>query len=78
MAPFIDVDFNNRVSALIAVGTALGVGAANMPSQSCENSNRTYLKFINLMRVEQSLPPLPDMDYTAFVPALNVLAARVP
>lgn len=78
MAPFRDIDFNNRLAALRAVGTALAVGNANIPSQSCQNSSRTYLKFINQMRVHQALQPLPDLDYNGFVPALNALAALVP
>lgn len=78
MSPFTDIDFGSRLAALRAVGTALGVGNANIPDQTCENSQRTYLHFLNLMRVQQSLPPLPSLDYSGFVPALNVLAARVP
>jgi hypothetical protein len=77
MAPFLHVDFGSRVAALRAVGTALAVGNANMPDQSASNSSRANLKFINLMRVQQALPPLPDLDYSGFQAALNVLAARV-
>lgn len=78
MAPFTDIDFNNRLAALRAVGTALGAGNANIPAPTAENSQRTYLHFLNLMRVEQALDPLPDLDYSGFVPALNELAALVP
>lgn len=78
MAPFTSLDFNNRLAALQAVGVALNVGGANIPDKNAANSQRTYLKFINLMRVQQGLPRLPDLDYSGFVPALNVLAARVP
>lgn len=78
MAPFSRLDFGSRVSALRAVGTALAVGNANMPAQSAANSGRNYLKYINLMRVQQGLTRLPGLDYSGFVPALNVLAARVP
>lgn len=78
MAPYPDIDFGSRLAALRAVGTALAVGNANIPAQSCQNSSRTYLKFINLMRVAKALQPLPDLDYSGFTPALNVLAALVP
>jgi hypothetical protein len=78
MAAFPDVDFNNRLAALRAVGIALGVGNSNIPDQSASNSNRTYIKFINLMRVQQGLTPLPSLDYSGFLAAINVLAARVP
>lgn len=78
MAPFTDIDFNNRLAALRAVGVALGAGNANIPDQTCENSQRTYIHFLNLLRVEQGLQPLPSLDYSGFLPALNQLAALVP
>lgn len=78
MAPFTHIDFGYRLAALRAVGTALGVGNTNIPSQSATNSGRTYLKFINLMRVQQGLTALPGLDYGGFQAAVNVLAARVP
>ena len=78
MAPFTRIDYNNRLAALRAVGIALSVGNANIPSQTMANSSHVYLRFINLMRVQQGLTRLPSLDYTGFVPALNVLAARVP
>jgi hypothetical protein len=77
MAPFKDIDFSNRVNAIRQVGFALGVGNANVPSNFAANSGRTYLLWINKIRVQQGLQPLPKLDYTGFQAALNVLAARV-
>lgn len=78
MAAYTRVDFGSRIVALRAVGTALSMTNPNMPAQNASNSNRTCLKYINLMRVAKALQPLPSLDYTAFVPAVNVLAALVP
>jgi hypothetical protein len=78
MAPYTRIDFGSRVSALRTVGAALGLSAAQIPDRTCANSQRTYLKWINAMRVAKSLQPLPGLDYSGFVPALNVLVALVP
>jgi hypothetical protein len=78
MAPYTKIDFGSRVSALITVGTALSVGNANIPASTASNSQRTYLFWINKMRVAKALPPLPGLDYSGFTPALNVLVALVP
>jgi hypothetical protein len=77
MEPFSDIDFGSRLVALREVGFALGVGNANVPDNRAANSQRTYLYWINKIRVAQALPPLPDLDYSGFVPALNELAALV-
>jgi hypothetical protein len=68
-----DVDFGSRLVALRAVGAALGLTSAQMPDVNGANSQRTYLHWINVARVAKSLPALPDLDYTGFVPALNAL-----
>jgi hypothetical protein len=78
MAPFSDIDFSNRLVALRSVGVALSVPAAQLPDPQASNSQRTYLKWINNIRVFKSLTPLPSLDYSGFTPALNVLAALVP
>ena len=77
MAPFQHIDFGSRVSALRAVGTALGAPATSIPSQSAANSSRTYLKFINLLNTTAGLPQLRGLDYSGFQPAINALAAKV-
>lgn len=69
----IDVDFGSRVVALRAVGAALGLASNQMPAPTMANSHRNYLYWINIARVAKSLPPLPDLDYTGFLPALNAL-----
>jgi hypothetical protein len=73
----IDVDFGSRVVALRAVGAALGLSNAQIPAQTMANSQRNYLYWINIARVAKSLPPLPDLDYSGFLPALNELLAEV-
>ena len=78
MAPYTRIDFGSRLSAIRNVAFALGVGNANIPSNLAANSQRTYLTWINKIRVAQALPPLPGLDYSGFVAAINVLAARVP
>ena len=70
-----DIDFSSRVSALRAVCEDLGLPANQVPDQSAANSPRTYLKYINFCRAALSLPLFTSMDYTAFQPALNAIAA---
>jgi hypothetical protein len=70
-----DIDFGSRVSALRAVCEDLGLPANQVPDQSAANSPRTYLKYINFCRAALSLPLFTSMDYTAFQPALNGIAA---
>jgi hypothetical protein len=65
------IDFGSRAAALIAVGHELGLPASSIPSYGIANSSRTYLKFINVYRAALSLPLLPGLDYSGFVPALN-------
>jgi hypothetical protein len=65
------VDFGSRAAAIIAVGHELGLPASSIPSYGIANSSRTYLKFINIYRGALSLPLLPSLDYSGFVPALN-------
>lgn len=78
MAAYTKIDFNNRVSALRTVGTALSLSSAAIPAQSASNSSRTYLKYLNAMRVAKALPPLSSLGYSGFTRALNVLVALVP
>jgi hypothetical protein len=66
-----DVDFGSRISALRAVGTSIGMTTANMPDQSCANSEMHSLKWINLYRAKVSLPLYTNLDYHDFTRALN-------
>jgi hypothetical protein len=75
MAPYVDIDFSQRMAALRDVGIQLGLAPNLIPDVSAANSQRTYLKVINGYRVAKSLAPLPSLDYTGFVAALNVLVA---
>jgi hypothetical protein len=70
------VDFNDRLTALIAVGRELGLAANLIPSPGGANSRRSYLGIINSYRTALSLGALPSLDYSGFVPALNVLLAN--
>jgi hypothetical protein len=80
MAPFTHIDFDNHIAAIIAVGVALEVDEADLPSSTASANHMSDLYWINKLRVSQTLavlPPLPSLDYTGFQPALNVLAALV-
>jgi hypothetical protein len=78
MAPFQRIDFNARISAVRAVGIALGAPNASIPAQSASGDHMACLRWINTLRVFKSLSRLPSLDYTGFQPALNALAALVP
>jgi hypothetical protein len=75
MPLYVDIDFSQRMAALRDVGIQLGLASNLIPDVSAANSQRTYLKVINNYRVAKSLAPLPSLDYTGFVAALNVLVA---
>lgn len=75
VGPYIHIDFGKRYEALREVGIGLGLSGASLPDQRGANSQHTYLYWINQYRVSQSLSPLPNLDYSGFQPALNVLAA---
>lgn len=69
------IDFNNRLSALIAVCEDLGLPANQVPSQGMANSGRTYLRYINFCRAALSLPLYTSLDYGSFTSAINAIAA---
>lgn len=69
------IDFNNRLSALIAVCEDLGLPANQVPSQGMANSGRTYLRYINYCRAALSLPLYTSLDYGSFTSAINAIAA---
>jgi hypothetical protein len=75
MPPYVNIDFSQRMAALRDVGIQLGLAANLIPDASASNSQRTYLRVINRYRVAKALQPLPGLDYTGFVAALNVLVA---
>lgn len=78
MAPFKDIDFNYRISALRQVGIALTQPTFNIPDQSASGDHMSCLFWINKMRDSRGLGHLTDLDYTGFQKALNELAALVP
>ena len=73
--PYTHLDYGARLAALRDVGFALGAGNANVPDNKATlGHNAVY--WINKLRVQQALPPLPSLDFGGFQAALNVLAAR--
>ena len=78
MAAYPQIDFGSRLIALRTVGIALGVTGSLLPDNRASNSGRTYLRFINNIRVAKALPALPGLDYSGFLKALNDLVALVP
>jgi hypothetical protein len=70
-----NIDFNDRLSAIRAIGEDLGLPANQIPSQSATNSQRTYLKYINFCRASLSLPLYTSLDFGSVVSALKNIAA---
>lgn len=69
---------NDRISAIRAVGAALAVPTASLPSQTASQGDQHCLVWINNIRMVEALPRLPSLDYGGFTSALNVLVALVP
>ena len=78
MAPFKSVDFNSRISALRAVGAALGVSADAMPSQSASAGDQHCQKWFAKMYGQNGLSNPYSLDYGSFTSAINKLVAKVP
>jgi hypothetical protein len=78
MAQYKNIDYGSRIQAIRTVGFALGMSNAQMPSNLASNGDNHNVGWINNIRAHQSLPLLRSLDYTGFVPALNVLVALVP
>jgi hypothetical protein len=78
MAAYGNIGDNDRISALIAVGKALAVPTASLPSQSASQGDQHCLKWINNIRIVEALPRLTSIDYNHFTSAINELVALVP
>ena len=78
MAPYTHLDLGSRISAIRTVAIALTQPTYNIPSQSASYDLANAVYWINKMRDSRSLPDLPSLDHSGFVPALNVLVALVP
>jgi hypothetical protein len=78
MAAYRSVGDNERISAILAVGKALAIPNASLPSQSASQGDQHCLVWINNIRMVEALPRLPSLDYGGFTSALNVLVALVP
>ena len=70
-----NIDFNDRLAAIRAIGEDLGLPANQIPSQSMANSSRTYLRFINFCRAALALPLFTSLDYGSVTSALKNIAA---
>lgn len=78
MAAYQNVGDNGRISALIAVGTALGAPTNIMPAQNASQGDQhQWLWMWNLYNFK-SLPLPLSLDYGGFTSALNKLVALVP
>jgi hypothetical protein len=78
MAAYGNIGDNERISAIRAVGAALAVPTASLPSQSASQGDQHCLVWINNIRITEALPRLTSLDYGGFTSALNVLVALVP
>jgi hypothetical protein len=79
MAPFPRIDYGGRISALRAVGTALGLPNTAIPAQNAAPDKFSLVIAVNRMNAAQgSLPQYFNLDYNSFLFALNALAAKVP
>jgi hypothetical protein len=78
MAPYGNIGDNERISAIIAVGTALAVPAAALPSQTASQGDQHCLKWINNIRNNEALPRYASLDYGHFTSAINELVVLVP
>jgi len=70
-----NIDFNDRLAAIRAIGEDLGLPANQIPAQSMANSSRTYLRFINNCRAALALPLFTSLDFNSVVSALKNIAA---
>ena len=77
MAPYTHLDVGARITALRTVGFALGAGNVSVPDNKASYDVANAAYWINKLRATQALGPLPSLDHSGFVPALNVLAALV-
>ncbi len=78
MAPFKSVDFNSRISALRAVGTALGAPPTAIPSQSASAGDQHSQKWLATLFGLNGLGNPYSLDYSSFTSAINKLVAKVP
>jgi hypothetical protein len=77
MAQYRHVGENGRISALIAVGTALTAPTNIIPAQSASPGKHSW-KAIYALYSFKALPLPLSLDYGSFTSALNKLVALVP
>jgi hypothetical protein len=78
MAAYTNIGDNERISAILAVGKALAVPNASLPSQSASQGDQHCLVWINNIRMVEALPVYTSLDYGHFTSAINELVALVP
>jgi hypothetical protein len=76
MAAYLNVGDNDRISALRAVGAALGAPAANIPSQSASQGNQHQHKWLAGLFAFASLPVPLSVDYNSFTSMVNQLVTH--
>jgi hypothetical protein len=74
---YVNIDYSARVTALRAVGTALGAPNNILPAPWASPGEFLCLQYINNLRVFAGQQPLANLDYTGFQAALNALGALV-
>lgn len=78
MAPYGNIGDNGRISAIRAVGTALGVASTSMPSQSASQGNQHQHKWLLALCTTAGVPLPLSIDYGAFTSIINACVAKVP
>jgi hypothetical protein len=78
MAAYGNIGDNSRISALIAVGTALAAPTNIIPSQSASQGDQHCWKAMAALYSFKTLPVPLSLDYGSFTSALNKLVALVP
>lgn len=78
MGPFGNIGDNERISAIIAVGTALGVPNSGLPSQSASQGDQHQQKWLAILCQVAGLPIPLSVDYNTFTSIINACAAKVP
>jgi len=78
MAPFKNVDYGSRISAIRAVATALGAPNTAIPSQSASPDDMHCWKWLAVLYGLNGLANPYSIDFGSFTSAINKLAAKVP
>lgn len=78
MSPFGNIGDNGRISAIIAVGTALAVPTNQLPAQNASQGDQHQQKWLAALCTKAAIPVPTSVDYGAFTSIINACAAKVP